>query len=436
MKNLKCLFSAIFLSAFLSSCAAAPESATTSLQPVFDEKVTLSCMACMDWVSDAELELAREFDSQYDIGIEYQIFPSNQYYNLLLTKLNTGECPDIFMAQSGRFDIGTQYNVEKNAVDLSDASWAQKVDSMAAGELTINGRLYGQPAQDTSAIWAIGYNKQIFNRLHLSVPHTYEEFTQVCETIQDAGITPIYECLTESWHHTLWFVESCVVQETIDPGYKEKLNNNTASFAGNSTFLKILNQIQDMVNSGYWGEHYITNSYDNAPDAIASGEYAMVVYNQGLNREVHAINSDIALEDIGFFVIPLADNQTLNVNPAGPARMIYSGSQHIEEAKEYFEFLASQDSLQYMVEQVPKYNTLPFENSPRRSDFCNTELYQQYPDKQIVYQTAVKYVNPQWTEIGNDLTDMLQGNITPEQVLVSMDQRRAEQAHIMGDPNW
>lgn len=119
-----------------------------------------------------------------------------------------------------------------------------------------------------------------------------------------------------------------------------------------------------------------------------------------------------------------------------PARMIYSGSQHIEEAKEYFEFLASQDSLQYMVEQVPKYNTLPFENSPRRSDFCNTELYQQYPDKQIVYQTAVKYVNPQWTEIGNDLTDMLQGNITPEQVLVSMDQRRAEQAHIMGDPNW
>lgn len=436
MKKRKPVFAAIFLSIFLSSCAIVSQDSTTSLQPAFEEKITLSCMACMDWVSDAELELAREFDSQYNIGIDYQIFPSNQYYNLLLTKLNTGECPDIFMAQSGRFDLETQYNVEKNAVDLSDTSWAQKVDSMAAAELTINGRLYGQPAQDTSAVWAIGYNKQIFNRLGLSVPHTYEEFTQVCETIQAAGITPIYECLTESWHHTLWFIEPCVVQETIDPGYKDKLNDNTASFAENPVFLKILNQIQDMVDSGYWGEHYISNLYDDAPSAIASEEYAMVVYNQGLNREVHSINPEMALEDIGFFVIPLADNQTLNINPAGPARMIYSGSQHIEEAQKYFEFLASQNSLQYMVEQVPKYNTLPFKNSPKRSDFCNTELYQQYPDKQVVYQTAVKYVNPQWTEIGNDLTDMLQGEMSAEEILIHIDQRRAEQARIVGDANW
>ena len=62
-------------------------------------------MASQDWVQDAELDLARQFDEKTGIGVNYQIFPSSQYNNLLMTKLNTGECPDIFAAQSGKFDI-------------------------------------------------------------------------------------------------------------------------------------------------------------------------------------------------------------------------------------------------------------------------------------------------------------------------------------------
>ena len=79
----------------LSSCAS---SSTTSsvAEPVYTEKVTLSFMASQDWVQDAELDLARQFDEKTGIGVNYQIFPSSQYNNLLMTKLNTGECPDIF----------------------------------------------------------------------------------------------------------------------------------------------------------------------------------------------------------------------------------------------------------------------------------------------------------------------------------------------------
>ena len=91
----------------LSSCAS---SSTTSsvAEPVYTEKVTLSFMASQDWVQDAELDLARQFDEKTGIGVNYQIFPSSQYNNLLMTKLNTGECPDIFAAQSGKFDIKSQ----------------------------------------------------------------------------------------------------------------------------------------------------------------------------------------------------------------------------------------------------------------------------------------------------------------------------------------
>ena len=66
--------------------------------------VTLSIMASQDWIQDAEMELAEKFTAETGIKIDYQIVPSDQYTNLLTTKLNTGECTDIFAAQSGRFD--------------------------------------------------------------------------------------------------------------------------------------------------------------------------------------------------------------------------------------------------------------------------------------------------------------------------------------------
>lgn len=191
-----------------------------------------------------------------------------------------------------------------------------------------------------------------------------------------------------------------------------------------------------MVDLGYWGGGYISNTYSGAPTAIASGEYAMVVYNQGLGEEVHTINSDIAVDDIGYFVLPLADNQTLNVNPAGPARFIYSGTQHLDEALDYLDFLASQESLAYLTEHVPKYNKLPFDNAPQTYTNSIEEFYSQYTESLVVYQTSVKYVNPQWTEIGVDLTKMLTGEICAEQVLENIDRRRAEQANIANDPGW
>ena len=123
------------------------------------EGTTITYMASQDWVQDAEMELGEKFEQETGIHVDYQIIPSDQYTTLLMTKLNAGECADIFGSQAGQFDIVTQLNVEKNAVDLSGEDWAGTVDPLAAAETSVDGKLYGQPAQDVSAVWAIAYNK-------------------------------------------------------------------------------------------------------------------------------------------------------------------------------------------------------------------------------------------------------------------------------------
>ena len=395
--------------------------------------VTLTFMACQDWVQDAELELAEKFTEQTGIKIDYQIVPFDQYESLLKTKLNTGECTDIFGHQSSRFDMVASLNVEKNAVDLSGESWASNVEEAAALELSVDGRIYGQPAQDVSAVWAVAYNKVLFDELNLEIPTDYQSFTEVCDAVLAAGVTPIYECVSDGWHHVLWFPELCIACED---GTVEALNNNEATFAGNETMTLILNQMLEMIERGYWGEYYMSNEYANAPQAIADGEYAMTVANQGFGLEVENVGGTLTNDDIGYFLMPLADNQTRNVNGGGPSRFIWSGSKHQEEAKQYLEFLATEESLAYLTEKTNKFYHLPFTNAPETYEGNVADFYKAYPESETVYQIAVKYVNPIWNEMGEDLSAMFVGEMTPEEFLQDIDKMRAEQATTAGDAAW
>lgn len=400
------------------------------------ENVTITYMASQDWVQDAEIELGEKFTELTGIKVDYQIIPSDQYTSLLMTKLNAGECTDIFGSQAGQFDIVTQLNVEKNALDLSDEAWASTVDPLAAAETSVDGRLYGQPIQDLSAVWAVAYNKQIFEKLDLAVPTTFEEFKAVCEAIKNDGITPIYEPAADGWHHQLWFLEMGVAIEHNEPGTAEKLNNNEMKFADSATAKLLIEQIKEMADLGYWGDNYMASEYADSAKVIAAGEYAMTVANQGFPEEVNTLDPDFPEEDIGFFVIPLADNQVLNMNPVGPTRFIYSGSPNADAAKQYLAFIAETENLQYLIDNVPKFNTLSFEGVVDAYSDEISAFYAAYPEHGTVYQTAVKYVNPQWTEVGRELVAVLLGDETSEQMLQNIDRNRADQAAAAQDPAW
>lgn len=410
--------------------------ATTAPTVAPKEDITLTFMSSQDWVQDAELDLAKKFTEQTGIKIDYQIVPSDQYLSLLMTKLNTGECTDIFGGQSGKFDIQTIYNVEKNALDLSNESWAKNVDPLAAAELTANGALYGEPIQDVSAVWAVAYNKQTFSDLGLSIPTNYAEFKTVCDAILAAGKIPVYEAVSDGWHHVLWFPEAAVQAEVKTPGLFDQLNNNQTTLAQNDTMKLILTQIKEMADLGYWGDNYMSNAVADAAKNIASGEYVMTIANQGFGTEVNTVDPNFSVDNIGYFVMPLADNQTLNMNPAGPSRFIFSGSKNAEAAKQYLAFLASDESLAYLTENVAKFNKLSYSNAPSKYSDTIKEFYNRYTSQGTVLQTSVKYVNPQWMDIGTDISALLLGEMTPDEVLATIDKTRADQATAANDPAW
>ena len=141
---------------------AAPAQPTATTAPT-TAPVTLSYLVSQGWASDAEQALAKQFAQKTGITIDYQVIPSDQYFNVLKTKLNSGEGPDLFGGQSGKTDLVVNYDVEKNAVDLSGEPWAKTEDPQVLDQSTINGKVYGQTVWNTlGTTWVVNYNKDIF----------------------------------------------------------------------------------------------------------------------------------------------------------------------------------------------------------------------------------------------------------------------------------
>ena len=418
--------SAVTLTAF----AAAPAFA--------DAKVTLTYLSDPNWVKEGEKTLAKKFEEQTGIAIDFQLVPSDQYFNVLKTKLNSGEAPDLFGGQSGVTDLTLNYNVEKNAVDLTSEPWAKLEDPMVAAQSTVNGKLYGLTYWDTLGyVWVVDYNKAMFQKYNLTPPKTYAEFKALCQKLLDNGIQPLYEPVSDGWHQVLWFPELGPRYEQVKPGLADALNTNKAKFADSDVMKTDLTQLKEMFDLGFFGKNALSDAWADRTKALSDGKIAMILATSSYPAELAKDYPSVKPDDYGVFVMPLADNQLLNINPAGPTHFIYSGSQHIAEAKQFLDFLTKPENLQPYLDNEPAFLTLPF---PGIKDKFSPELkafMDAHKDARgTVYQTAVKYVNAQWMDIGKDVTAMFTGAEQPADVLSNLDKRRADLAQAAKDPAW
>ena len=382
--------------------------------------------------------LYKKFEEETGSAIDAQIVPADQYYNVLKTKLNSGEGPDIFGGQSGVNTLVVDLNVEKNAVDLSNEPWAKTMDPLVSSQATVNGKLYGLTYWDTlGLVWVVNYNKKVFADNGINIPTTYAELKAAAEKLKTAGVQPIYEPVSDGWHHVLWFPELGPNYEAAEPGLAAKLNANKATFAGNPEMLKNLTELKEMYDSGFMGQNAIADAFADAPAKLASGEVAMVVAPLAYSSTVASQVPGTDPANIGVFLMPLGDNQILNVNPGGPTMFIYQSSPHIAEAKQFFDWLTKPAQLQYFIDNAPQVLTMPFQGVKAKFSPAQQAFMDQYKEKRgIVYQIAVNYINSQWMEMGKDITAMFTGSMTPEQVLESIDKRRADFAKAAKDPAW
>lgn len=379
-------------------------------------------------------DLAKEFEEETGIKVDFQISPDAQWRDLIKVKLDSGEAPDIICVDTP-IGLASSIHMDQYCIELTDQDWTSRMEDSARSAVSANDKVYGITFPGAKMYFYL-YNKQIFEELDLEIPTTYKELKDICQKMLDAGYTPIYEATTNGWHQVLPLFETGGLWLADDPDIYDKLNANEVELESIPHLLTIIEQLDECAKAGYFGADYLSNTMENAKGAMASGEYGMIINEMGFRGEVEADYPDFkATEEMGAFVMPWGDNQVIGVNPASNAYFINKESKYTEEAKQFFEFLARPENLQKRLDGQPELNALCWpEVESKYSE--EDQAFIDSLEKANVVQTSVNYIDSQWMDVGKDLEAMYTGAMTPEDVVDTIANRRNEQAELQRDPGW
>lgn len=396
------------------------------------DKVTLTLAASQNWIVDVDRELAEAFEEETGIAIDFQLSPDDQYQTIVKSKLNTGEGPDIFMSYSGT--KLRDFNPAKNMVDLSDEEWVDQLEQWAIDGNSLDGKLYAQNTAGVDDTNGILYKKDVFERLNISIPTNYEEFKQVCDTLQENGITPIYEFVKDLWHTHYRMEGASALALQSDPDLYEKLNTNEIGFADVPEYVEALEQLQEMESAGYFGENHMSNIYDNSYAALENEEYGMIIihgsYPNEMQQNIETVNPD----DYGMFPSPLVDNQYVTLTAGGTTKCINANSDHVEEAKEYFDFLAREENLEKLYAEKTTYVSSSMKGIEASPTQAYTELTDMAAGEAQGAEASVLFYD------GNKISELCQemfvGSLSPKQVLEEFDEYRRAMAKDAGQEGF
>lgn len=377
--------------------------------------------------------LAQDFEKETGIHIEFETVPDAQWRDLLKAQLSDGSAPDIFAVDSDPFSLYERIRPDVNCIDLSSEEFVSRMDNSVLSAISYNSKVYGITFSGKK-IWVYAYNKQIFEDLGLQIPTSYEELKNVCQTIKDAGITPMWQVPASSWHQVLPLFEIGPYYQSKAPDLYDKLNKNEFNIKDIPDLQKVINEINEFSDLGFYGNDYFGNSVGGDKEQFVQGKIAMTLEGIGWPSELISEYPEMDGK-IGIFIMPWADNQIVGINPASNAFYGNANSKHKDEILQFFRFLAEHDNLQKRQD-----------GDPNAFEICWPEIESRYPkeytdylnqfDQGYVMQAGVSYVDSQWMEIGEDIEKMYADLMTPQDVLNEISSRRDQLAVMMNDPYW
>lgn len=149
------------------------------------------------WRAD-DVEQMKGFLAEYtkshpNVIIEFKPTNPPDYNATLRLQLTSGTGPDLMYARS--YATGLQLFNDGFFADVSDIPGLKEnfTEGARSPWMTPDGKSFAIPFVAVSH--GVYYNKDIFKKLNIKIPETWEDFLAVCKKIKEAGITPLANSL-------------------------------------------------------------------------------------------------------------------------------------------------------------------------------------------------------------------------------------------------
>ncbi|MGJ9373919.1 ABC transporter substrate-binding protein [Nesterenkonia sp. CF4.4] len=156
---------------------------------------------------------------------------------------------------------------------------------------------------------AVLYNEEIFAEHDLSIPTTYSEFLEVCGTLEEAGVTPIYSTYADPWTVAQGLIDYSVGGSVDVAEFFEQLRAQgpdagpDAPVSFSRTLREPLEQMLEIAAFSQPGA--ASRGYGDGNVAFARGEAAMYLQGPWALGEIATLNPDA---QIGIFPLPMTED--------------------------------------------------------------------------------------------------------------------------------
>ena len=251
--------------------------------------------------------------------------------------------PDVFYSWEG----GRAAEIIKNgfAADLTPYyakyGWEKKLVSAGVSLATFDGKKYFLPTElCASVVW---YRKDLYEKLGLKVPKTWEELMANAEAGKAAGLWPFMLANQKKWPSQ--FMWSAILVNKFGLETYEGLINNKIPWT-DSRAVKTTRIMQDLAKKGMFEPSF--NSIDVGPAMVPWTQGKALHWYQGsfnLGR-FRGENPQCCVVPMDFFPMPAIDGHKPVMSVfAEDTIMIHARSPHPDEAAEFLNWLISKPAM-------------------------------------------------------------------------------------------
>lgn len=311
--------------------------------------------------------LIDEFQKK-NTNIEVTINAPADAGTVLKTRLAKNDMPDL-LSVGGDATYGSLVDSD-SLLDLTNESFTSNIqpaylDMLKGIAAKDDGKIYGIPYAGNAD--GVLYNKDLFTKLGLQVPKTWDEFMAVCEKIKAAGQTPFYLTLKDAWTGMIYW--NALESDLMPANFIKDKKAGKATFA--ATHGEILDKMEKI---GSYGQGDILGvGYNDGNTAFAQGKSVMYLQGNWAINEIKKANSSI---NLGMFPLPASNDSAKNnvISGIDVLFAISSKSKHAEEAKKFISFMTEKENSQKYIKEQFAFSAVKdvLQDDPSVSDLTDS----------------------------------------------------------------
>lgn len=285
--------------------------------------------------------LVKEFEAAHpNIKVQAQYVESTQYNTQISTQLAAGSAPDVFIAFPGTGTLPAVQVMAKAGylADLSSLGFGSQLPSLLKPEITDGNKVYAWPIGESD--YFMIYNKELFAKLHLSIPTTYAQLAQICTVAKAAGKTAIE--YGGGGIPTNGVVALSLATATVyaqQPDWTAERTAGSVKFTDNAGWEAALQEIVNLKNDGCFNQGAAGTTTQDQFAQLTSGAALMTFGHSQYVGLANAATTATSPFKLGVFPFPAQTAADRRIPVAYPTQLVVNAkSQQLAAAEEFIKF--------------------------------------------------------------------------------------------------